>query len=97
MVIFITAAEALPPVVFPDEIKVNLIPGGDTAQENLDDFVDDPDNIDSELTWAFPSFIRTVLGSRRESRAFGGFAVRIRWLRGGRSELSRTRGINPTI
>jgi hypothetical protein len=62
LVIFITAAEALPPVVFPDEIKVDLIPGGDTAQENLDDFVDDPDNIDSELTWAFPSFIRTVLG-----------------------------------
>ena len=61
MVIFITAAEALPPVVFPDEIKVNLIPGGDTAQENLDDFVDDPDNADSELAWAFPSFIRTVL------------------------------------
>ncbi len=61
MEILITAAEALPPVVFPPEIKIFLISGEEPVQVNLDDFVEDPDNIDSELAWKFPSLTQTVL------------------------------------
>jgi hypothetical protein len=50
---FFTAAESLPPDVFPDNIKVPVEPGG-TWNASLDAFVSDPDNSDAELRWSLP-------------------------------------------
>ncbi len=52
MVLSIESAEALPPDVFPSELPIKITPGGGRVQQNLDDFVEDPDNSDSELTWS---------------------------------------------
>lgn len=60
-VFFFTAAEALPPSVFPKEIKVPTEPGGEWM-EPLDSFVDDPDNADGELRWAIPPVTRSEIG-----------------------------------
>jgi len=51
MVIFITAAEALPPSLIQDEIKIEISPGADPRIEDLDSFVEDPDNSHDELSW----------------------------------------------
>lgn len=58
---FFTSAEALPPSVFPDNIKVPTEPGG-VWTNLLDDFVSDPDNSDSDLFWSIPSGTTTTLG-----------------------------------
>jgi hypothetical protein len=50
---FFTAAEALPPSVFPNNTKVPNEPGG-IWTSLLDDFVSDPDNVDDELRWSIP-------------------------------------------
>lgn len=55
MVLFFTSADALPPVVFPSEAKLDVAPAGGPDQEILDDFVEDPDNDDAELSWFVPS------------------------------------------
>ena len=58
---FFTSAEALPPSVFPDNIKVPTEPGG-VWTNSVDDFVSDPDNIDSDLFWSIPSGTTTTIG-----------------------------------
>lgn len=50
---FFSSAEALPPDVFPDNIKVPTEPGG-TWTNPLDDYVSDPDNADGDLRWSIP-------------------------------------------
>ena len=52
MVLSLESAEALPPVVLPRGFSIKVTPGGGRDQQNLDDFVEDPDNSDSELTWS---------------------------------------------
>jgi hypothetical protein len=64
--IFITAALALPPAVFPDDLKIVLTPPGfepalPAFTANLDDFVEDPDNQDGEISWSVPSLTRALL------------------------------------
>jgi len=54
MIIFFESAEALPPHVFPSDFPIRLSSGGGRDLQNLDDFVDDPDNADNELGWAVP-------------------------------------------
>ncbi len=54
MIIFFEAAEALPPDVFPSDFPIRLSSGGGRDLQNLDDFVEDPDNADNELGWAVP-------------------------------------------
>ena len=54
MALFFTAAEALPPSLIQDEIKIELSPGGVPHLIQLDDFVSDPDNAPSELIWTVP-------------------------------------------
>jgi hypothetical protein len=66
LVLNITAAEALPPVVDPDELKVPLTPPGfEPAQPpyalDLDAVVEDPDNQDRELAWSVPSVRRSQI------------------------------------
>ena len=60
-VFFFTAAEALPPSVFPDNIKVPTEPGG-LWTNSLDDFVSDPDNADGDLSWSIPAVTITTIG-----------------------------------
>ena len=54
MILFFESAEALPPDVFPPEFQVKISPAGPRDQQNLDDFVSDPDNADNELGWSVP-------------------------------------------
>ena len=60
LVLFFTAAEALPPSLIQDEIKIEISPGGVPQIEQLDGFVIDPDNAHSELTWAVPPSITQI-------------------------------------
>ena len=55
VILFFTASESLPPDIFPPEIKIDLIPGGESFTEALDDFVEDPDNSVEELAWLLPA------------------------------------------
>ncbi|MBT3346627.1 MAG: hypothetical protein HN404_26765, partial [Gemmatimonadetes bacterium] len=59
--LFITASEALPPNVFPSDTKIDLARNG-SDQRELDEFVEDPDNDDSELTWSLPGVTQNSLG-----------------------------------
>ncbi|MFH1567668.1 MAG: FlgD immunoglobulin-like domain containing protein, partial [Gemmatimonadota bacterium] len=61
MILFFEAAEALPPNVFPPEAKIDVSPGRTADPERLDDFVEDPDNEDAQLTWAIPSVTQSQL------------------------------------
>lgn len=59
MVVTITSAQVLPPVVVPGDLKICLTPPGVVPVlppfvYDLDDVVEDPDNQDSELDWANP-------------------------------------------
>jgi hypothetical protein len=59
--LFFVSAERLPPEVFRLETKIELPPNGST-QAALDEFVEDPDNDDSELRWLFPAVTQNTLG-----------------------------------
>ena len=61
MVLFLTASDALPPTVFPSEIKVGITPGGPAFVTDLNDFVEDPDNDDEQLVWSVPAERRSVI------------------------------------
>ena len=54
VVLFFTASKALPPVVYPRELKIDLEPGGPAHTTTLDDYVDDPDDPDEDLVWLHP-------------------------------------------
>ncbi len=63
--VFVTAAEALPPIVFPNEFKVEItppefIPTLPPFTIDLDSVVEDPDNLDSELAWSVPEIQATI-------------------------------------
>lgn len=58
---FFTSAEALPPEVFPSQTKIDLARNG-SKTEALDEFVEDPDNDDAELTWSLPGVTENALG-----------------------------------
>jgi hypothetical protein len=49
MALFFTSSEALPPSLIQTEIKITISPGGDPQREQLDGFVNDPDNTPDEL------------------------------------------------
>ena len=53
VILFFQSAEALPPDIFPPEIKIGTMPDG-LHTENLDLFVSDPDNDDADLRWSVP-------------------------------------------
>ena len=62
LLVNISAAEVLPPVVNPTQIKIDLTPPGVQLDKPkslftlfMDDVVDDPDNQDSELSWSLPA------------------------------------------
>ena len=55
MILFFSSADALPPNVFPPAAKIDISPSGGPDTENLDDYVEDPDNDDAELSWFVPS------------------------------------------
>lgn len=57
---FFTSAEALPPDVFPPDQKVPLSPGS-TWTSDLDDYVSDPDNDDSDLKWSVPQLHKSSI------------------------------------
>ena len=58
--LFFTSAEALPPKVFA-AIKIDL-PRNGSDGVMLDEFVEDPDNFDSELAWSIPGVTTSALG-----------------------------------
>jgi len=62
LILFFTAAEALPPVVFPAEAKIEISPNGPASVNDLDLFAEDPDNINTELTWIVPPVHRSEIG-----------------------------------
>ena len=62
MILYVTSSTVQPPAVFPREIKIDLGPGGAAQTEDLDDYVEDPDTDDADLTWAIPSVTRSQMG-----------------------------------
>ncbi|MFC1527033.1 hypothetical protein ACFL6X_09530, partial [Candidatus Latescibacterota bacterium] len=62
MILFFDSAEALPPDVFPPEAKMDVSPAGPADTEELDDFVEDPDNDDAELSWDVPVITTSQIG-----------------------------------
>jgi len=54
MTLFMTSADALPPTVLANEIKIDLIPGGPDFIVRLDEYVIDPDNTFDQLQWILP-------------------------------------------
>ncbi len=61
MTLFITSADALPPTVLADEIKIDLTPGGPAFVVRLDDYVSDPDNTFDQLQWILPRDTKSVI------------------------------------
>ncbi|MEE3233059.1 MAG: FlgD immunoglobulin-like domain containing protein [Candidatus Latescibacterota bacterium] len=53
-VLFLSASDVLPPTVLVEDLRIELTPGGPIYTENLDDFVEDPDDEKSELVWTVP-------------------------------------------
>ncbi len=62
MVLFFTSSEALPPSLIKNEIKITISPGGDPQLEQLDGFVNDPDNSPDELQWIVPPGSNSDIG-----------------------------------
>lgn len=54
ILLFFQARESLPPDIFPSSTKIDLSPGQPGVEENLDDFVNDPDNTPDQLAWLLP-------------------------------------------
>jgi hypothetical protein len=54
ILLFFQARESLPPDIFPSDTKIDLSPGQPGVEENLDDFVNDPDNTPDQLAWLLP-------------------------------------------
>ena len=61
-ILYFTSSPEGPPAVFPRDIKIDLSPGGPAQIENLDEYVEDPDTDDADLTWAIPSVTRSQMG-----------------------------------
>ncbi|MBT4977059.1 MAG: hypothetical protein HOL51_27990 [Gemmatimonadetes bacterium] len=62
MALFFTSSEALPPSLIQNEIKITISPGGDPQREQLDGFVNDPDNTHDELQWIVPPGSNSDIG-----------------------------------
>ena len=62
IIIYISSANALPPVVFPPDTKIDLTPAGAPVIRELDLFVEDPDHADNELLWEMPGFSTSQIG-----------------------------------